>query len=126
MAIERIDLNDPALGFTFSTCVVAGNFIYTSHQAGMVDQLGNKLGSVEAQTEQCFKNLERVLVTAGATLDDIVKTTVYLRDIKDFDAMREVYLRHFKHGFPARMTATTDFIDDDCLVMLDVVAYRTK
>jgi len=126
MAIERIDLNDPALGYTFSACVIAGNFIYTSHQAGMVDHLGNKLDTVEAQTEQCFKNLERVLVTAGATLDDIVKATVYLKDIKDFSRMREVYRRHFNHGYPARMTATTDFIDEDCLVMIDAVAYRSK
>jgi 2-iminobutanoate/2-iminopropanoate deaminase len=126
MAIERIDLNDPELNFTFSTCVIAGNFIFTSHQAGMVDHLGHKLTGVAAQTEQCFKNLERVLVTAGATLDDIVKITVYLRDIGDFAKMREVYRRQFTKGYPARMTATTDFIDDDCLVMIDVVAYRTK
>ena len=126
MAIERIDLSDPEWGFTFSTCVIAGNFIYTAHQAGMVNELGHKLDTVEAQTEQCFKNLERVLVTAGATLDDIVKTTVYLRDIGDFSKMREVYHRQFKKGYPARMTATTDFIDDDCLVMIEVVAYRTK
>ena len=126
MPIERIDLNDPALGFTFSTCVIAGNFIYTSHQAGMVDELGNKLGTIQAQTHQCFKNLERVLVTAGATLDDVVKVTVYLKDIDDFSEMREEYRHHFSHGYPARMTATTDFIDDDCLIMLDVVAYKTK
>lgn len=126
MPIERIDLNDPTLDFTFSTCVIAGNFIYTSHQAGMVDELGNKLKSVQAQTKQCFKNLERVLVTAGATLDDVVKITVYLKDIKDFDEMRKVYRLHFTHGYPARMTATTDFIDDACLVMFDVVAYKTK
>ncbi len=126
MAIERIDLNDPELNFTFSTCVIAGNFIYTSHQAGMVNELGHKLETVEAQTKQCFKNLERVLVTAGATLDDIVKTTVYLRDIGDFDKMREVYRHQFNRGYPARMTATSDFIDKDCLVMIDVIAYRTK
>ncbi len=126
MAIERINLNDPDSGFTFSTCVLAGNFIYTSHQAGMVDELGHKLDTITAQTEQCFKNLERVLVTAGATLDDVVKITVYLRDIQDFDAMRTVYRRQFPHGYPARMTATSDFIDNECLVMLDVVAYRTK
>ncbi|MDF1512892.1 MAG: RidA family protein [Anaerolineae bacterium] len=126
MPIERIDLNDPALGFTFSTCVIAGNFIYTSHQAGMTDELGNKLESIQAQTAQCFKNLERVLVTAGATLDDIVKITVYVKDIRDFAKMREVYRQHFPHGYPARMTATSDFIDEDCLVMLDVVAYRSK
>lgn len=126
MPIERIDLNDPEQNFTFSTCVIAGNFIFTSHQAGLVDELGNKLETIEAQTEQCFKNVERVLVTAGATLDDIVKITLYLRDIKDFTRMREVYRRQFKRGYPARMTATSDFIDDNCLVMLDVIAYRTK
>ncbi|TFG70766.1 MAG: RidA family protein [Anaerolineales bacterium] len=126
MAIERINLNDPDSGFTFSTCVLAGNFIYTSHQAGMLDELGNKLDTITAQTVQCFRNLERVLVTAGATLNDIVKITVYLRDIHDFSAMRDVYRLHFAHGYPARMTATSDFVDEDCLVILDVVAYRTK
>ena len=55
MAIERIDLNDPALGFTFSTCVIAGNFIYTSHQAGMVDELGNKLEPLKLKLNSVLK-----------------------------------------------------------------------
>ena len=124
-AIQWIDLN-PEMDWTFSTCVVAGDFCYTSHTAGMADDEGKALETVGEQTEQCFRNLERTLEAAGATLDDVVKTTVYMRDLAHFHEMRETYRRQFSNGYPARMTATTDFIPEKCLVMIEAVAYVPK
>ena len=125
MAVEKIDLN-PEMKWTFSAYVIAGDFIYTSHIAALVDDEGNKLMNVAGQTDQCFRNLKRVLETADATLDDVVKTTVYLKNLKDFHEMREVYRRQFTGGYPARMTATTEFIEPDCLVMIEAVAYKPR
>ena len=124
MPIQHIDLN-PERNWTFSTCVVAGEFIYTSHTVGMTDDQGVLLESVEAQTEQTFVNLARTLAAAGASLEDIVQTTVYLRDLADFHAMREAYRSQFTQGaYPARMTATSDFLSDHCKVMIVAVAYK--
>ena len=122
MTVEKIDLH-PEYGFTFSTCVVAGDFVFTSHLAGS-DEEGNWPESVEEQTEHCFRRLERTLEAAGATLSDVVKTTVYLKNIEDFDKMREVYGRQFTDGYPARMTATSEFIAPEILVMIEAVAYK--
>jgi 2-iminobutanoate/2-iminopropanoate deaminase len=124
MTIKRIDLSDPEWGFTFSTCVVAGDFIFTSHIAGHRDEERNGLETIEEQTEQCFRNLERALEAAGASLDDVVKTTVYLKTLEDFHGMREVYRRQFSDGYPARMTATSEFLDAEIRVMIEAVAYR--
>ena len=124
MPIHHIDLN-PERNWTFSTCVVAGDYIYTSHTVGIADDEGNLLETVEAQTEQTFINLGRTLKAAGAGIEDIVQTTVYLRDLDDFHAMRETYRRFFAPGaYPARMTATSDFLSKDCKVMIVAVAYR--
>jgi 2-iminobutanoate/2-iminopropanoate deaminase len=127
MTIRRIDLN-PEKNWTFATCVVAGDFVFTAHTGGIVDDDSNLLTTVDAQTEQTFRNLEKTLAAAGATLDDVVKTTVYLKDIADFHEMREAYRRQFSPdtGYPARMTATTAFVSPDCLVLIEAVAYKPR
>lgn len=123
--VEKVDLN-PEMNWTFSTYVRAGDLIFTSHTAGMADDEGRPLDTVAEQTERSFRNLEKTLAAAGATLDDVVKTTVYMKDLADFHEMREVYRRQFTDGYPARMTATTDFIPAACLVMIDAVAYKPR
>jgi len=124
MTVEKIDLH-PEYGFTFSTCVVAGDFVFTSHLAGL-DEEGNWPESIKEQTEHCFRRLERTLEAAGATLSDVVKTTVCLKNIEDFGKIGEVYGRQFTDGYPARMTATSEFIDPEILVMIEAVAYKPR
>jgi 2-iminobutanoate/2-iminopropanoate deaminase len=123
MTTEFIDLN-PDRDFTFSSCVRAGDFIYTSHHGGLFDDDGKIIESIEAQTEQCFRNLAKTLEAAGASLKDIVKTTVLLRSLDDFRPMREVYRRYFTDRYPVRTAIFTDFLDEECLIQIDVVAYR--
>ena len=127
MTMQRIDLN-PEKNWTFATCVVAGDFVFTAHTGGIVDDDGNLLKTVAEQTEQSFRNLEKALAAAGATLEDVVKTTVYLKDIAHFHEMRQAYRRQFlpERGYPARMTATTEFVSPDCLVLIGAVAYKPK
>jgi 2-iminobutanoate/2-iminopropanoate deaminase len=125
MTIEKIDLN-PEFGFAFSSCVVAGDHVYTAHHGGFLDHDGNSLESVEKQTEQCFKKLERTLEAAGATLSDVVKTTVLLKNARDFGKMNDVYRRQFTDGYPARTTIVTEFLDAACLIQIEAVAYRPK
>lgn len=126
MTIKRIDLNDPESKHTFSSCVVAGDFIFTSHITGFFDDQGNLVEGVPGQAAQSLRNLSTVLAAAGATLADVVKVTVYLKDIKDFEGMREVYRSVFSKGYPARMTATSKFVDPRCRVQIEAVAYKPQ
>ena len=124
MNIKFIDLNKPEDNFTFSNCVVAGDYIFTSHIAGFFDNEGNKVEGVAAQTRQTFHNLASILSEAGAGLEDVVKMTVFLKYMEDFEEMRDTYREMFDRGYPARMTATTNFVDPRCRVMVEAIAYK--
>ena len=122
--IDFIDLNDPENRSTFSSCTVAGDFIFTSHIAGFLDDQGAVLEGITPQTAQCFSNLANILAAAGAGLEDVAKVTVYLKDPKEFAEMREVYRQIFSQGYPARMTATSRFVDPRCRIQIEAVAYK--
>ncbi len=107
---------------TCSACVVAGDFIYLAHHAGGFDQ-----PDITHQMRAIFDRMESTLHTVGATLQDLVQINLYMRDLADFDAAREVFLEYFQPNcFPARMTLTSDFIDAECLCMMDGVAYKPQ
>jgi 2-iminobutanoate/2-iminopropanoate deaminase len=123
--VRRIDL-DPEWDFAFSSCVVAGDYIFTAHHSGYRREQRAWPEGIEEQTEQCFTNLERSLAAAGATLNDVVKTTVLLKTARHFQRMNDVYRRHFEGGYPARTGLVTGFLDPECLVQIEAVAYKPK
>lgn len=87
----------------YSPAVEAGNLIYFSGQIPIDSETGKIVdGDIKAQTEQCLKNLTTVLEAAGVTSDDVVKTTVYLTDMKDYCIVNEIYGNYFKAPYPAR------------------------
>jgi 2-iminobutanoate/2-iminopropanoate deaminase len=94
----------PAIG-PFSIGVRAGGFVFLSGQIAL-DPASGKLiaGDVAAQTEQIFRNIGAVLDASGKSFADIVKTAVFLADMKDFAAMNAIYERYFEAPFPARTT----------------------
>ena len=124
--IEYIDMNKPEWEFTFSSCVRAGDFLFLSHHGGYDFEADKWPLSIEEQTNQCFINLERTLNRAGSSLSDIVKTTVYLKNLDDFPKMKEVYREKFSQGFPARMTAVTKFLSPECLIHIEAIAYNPR
>jgi 2-iminobutanoate/2-iminopropanoate deaminase len=126
MSIERIDLNNPDREFTFSSCVIAGDYVFTSHHGGYDFENDRWPESVEEQTKQCFKNLQRTLETAGVTLNDVVRTTVLLKNPGDFEKVKNVYRRVFTDGYPARTTIISDFLAPEILIQIDAVAYKPK
>lgn len=124
--LKKIDLypdKERYKNYSFSTCVVAGDFVFTSHQGGVVDDEGKHLKTIEEQTEQSFKNLERALAAGGATLDDVVKMMIYLKNAGDFQAMEDIYKTKFKNGFPVRSGGVMDFVADAILIQMDAIAY---
>jgi 2-iminobutanoate/2-iminopropanoate deaminase len=97
--------------------------VFTSGQVGLDPARGEIVeGDVAAQTEQVFRNLATVLAGAGLGLADIVKTTVFLADMKDFQAMNEVYARHFPETRPARTTVAAAGLPRAARVEIDAVA----
>ena len=107
----------------FSPAIKAGDYIFVSGQGGFVDAEGREVKGIEAQTRQCLENVKQVLKAAGASLDDVVKVTVFLGDASDFARMNEVYRSYFLTDRPARSTAITGLAVPNMLLEIECVAY---
>ena len=107
----------------YSQAIIAGDFVFCAGQTAR-DPVTNKLieGDVSAQTDRVLKNISAVLAAAGTDMNHVVKTTVYLKNISDFNAMNEVYGRYFKDAPPARATVGVAGLPVDSLVEIEVVA----
>jgi len=108
----------------YSAAVRAGNFIYTAGQIGIDPANGQVVsGGVEAETRQALTNLKHILEAAGASLENVVKTTVFLRDINDFAAMNGVYAEFFTANYPARSAVQAAALPKGVAVEIEAVAY---
>lgn len=110
---------------TCPSCVVAGDYIFLAHHAG-----GHDKYDVAHQTRATFESMKRTLASVSATLDDMMQIQLFLKTQRDyeadFDIAREVFFDYFSDGFPARMTSTTEFLDDGILVMMMGIAYKPQ
>lgn len=108
----------------YNQAVSIGNLIYTAGQIPL-DRQGNMVpGGIKEQTEQVIQNLIAVLGQGGSSLENVVKATVFLKDLNDFAGMNEVYGKYFKsETAPARTTIQVSRIPKDSLVEIEVVAY---
>jgi reactive intermediate/imine deaminase len=109
----------------FSPAVRAGDFIYVSGQVPADANGEIVVGGIEAQTRQVMENLTAVLALAGASFDDVCKSTVWLQDARDFGAFNRIYMSYFKNGKPARSTTEARLMVD-AKVEIDMVAYKPK
>ncbi|MFT3744099.1 MAG: RidA family protein [Pyrinomonadaceae bacterium] len=111
----------------YSQAIVVNGFIFTAGQVGADPKTGTLVeGGIEAQTEQVLKNIEAVLKAAGSSLEDVVKTTVFLTDLNDFAKMNEVYGKRFKLPFPARSTVQVVKLPRDAKIEIEAVAVVKK
>ena len=116
------DLIAPSVG-PFSAAVRAGDLLFLSGQVALDPATGKLVaGDIGAQTEQIFANISAVLEAAGKSFDDVMKTTVYLADIKDFGPMNAVYARHFQPPYPARTTIQAAGLPLGAAVAIEIVA----
>lgn len=116
------DLAPKAIG-PYSQAVVANGMAYLSGQIPL-DPSTNQLiqGGIVEQTERVLENLKAVLEASGASLATVVKTTVYLKDMGEFQAMNEVYARYFAVNAPARATVQAAQLPRDVNVEIDAIA----
>jgi 2-iminobutanoate/2-iminopropanoate deaminase len=115
--------NAPQAIGPYSQAVRVGSFVHTAGQIA-IDPATSQMvpGDVSAQAEQVMKNLTAVLAAAGTSLDNVIKTTIFLRFIKDFGAVNEVYGQFFGEGKPARSTVAVSALPLKALVEIEVVA----
>ena len=107
----------------FSSAVKAGPFVFVSGQVAMGDKGEIVPGGIEAQTRQTLKNVEKALALAGCTLKDVVKSTVWLDDARDFWTFNRVYAEFFPDNKPARSTTQATLMID-AKVEIEVIAYK--
>lgn len=118
--------NAPGAIGPYSQAVKAGDFVFVSGQIPIDPKTGNFVSEdVAEQTEQVFKNLSAVLQAAGSSLQNVVKTTVFLADMNDFGRMNEVYARYFTESFPARATVQAARLPKDARVEIEAIALLT-
>ncbi len=115
--------NAPAAVGPYSQAVRAQGLLFTTGQVALDPRTMKVVtGSVGDQTRRVMENLKAVLEAGGSSLDRVVKTTVYLRDMKDFTAMNEVYATFFTPPLPARTTVAVAGLPLDVSVEIDAVA----
>lgn len=115
--------NAPKAIGPYSAGIKVGNFVYTSGQLGMDPETGALVdGGVVAETRQALLNLKAVLAAAGARPENVVKTTVFLRDINDFASMNTVYAEFFTENPPARSAVQVAALPKGGAVEIEAVA----
>ena len=116
--------NAPAALGPYSQAVDTGSTVYCSGQLGLDPATGNLADGVQAQTHQALKNLQAVLNEAGLSLDNVVKTTVFVQDLADFGTVNEIYGTYFPGGFPARSCGQIAALPKNALVEIECIAVR--
>ena len=107
----------------YSQAIVVGGFVFCSGQLGLNPKTGDLTGTdARTQADGAIRNLKAVLETAGSSLDLVFKVNLYLKDMRDFPGVNEVYARHFGTAKPARSTVEVSALPKGALVELDAVA----
>jgi 2-iminobutanoate/2-iminopropanoate deaminase len=113
----------PFQGAPYSQAIKANGFVFVSGQLSLKPGDAElSAGDIRAQTEQVFANLQAILTEAGTSLDNLVKTTVFLQSLDDFAGMNEVYARHVGERPPARSTVEVAKLPSGALVEIEAVA----
>ena len=116
----------PAAAGPYSHAVQAGPFFYLAGQLGIDPETNALLDGVEAQARQALQNIRTVLVSAGLTMDDVVKATVFLKNMSDFAAINVIYAEAFGENKPARSCVAVAELPRGGLFEVEVVAYRAE
>ena len=112
----------PFQGAPYSQAIAAGGFVFVSGQLGLKPGDTAISGAIDEQMEQVFANLKAILEEAGSGLDRIVKTTVFLQHLDDFQTMNAVYARHVGERPPARATVEVAQLPSGALVEIEAIA----
>ena len=114
----------PAAVGPYSQAIKVGNTLFTSGQLGLIPETGALPEGVEAQAEQSLKNVDAILAEAGYQKTDVVKTTVFIKNMNDFASVNKIYANYFGEHKPARSCVEVAQLPKDGLVEIEVVAIK--
>ncbi len=115
----------PAAIGPYSQGIKAGDFVFISGQIPIEPGTGSLIkGDIEEQVEQVLKNLKEILNASGLSMEDVVKTTLYLKDLSNFERVNNVYKRYFVNAPPARSTVEVSRLPKDVQIEIDAIAYQ--
>jgi 2-iminobutanoate/2-iminopropanoate deaminase len=106
----------------YSQVIKAGGFLFLAGQIPLTSENVMNEGDIAAQAHQVMKNLQAVLEKAGATLNHVVKTTIFLADLNDFEAVNQVYAQYFTEPYPARSTIQAARLPKGARLEIDAIA----
>jgi 2-iminobutanoate/2-iminopropanoate deaminase len=116
--------NAPAAIGPYSQAIRMGNMVFLSGQIPLLPATGEIVqGDIKVQTRQVLENVKQILEAAGSSLDKVVKTTVFMKDLNDYAAMNAVYLEFFPHKPPARSAVQAARLPRDAGVEMEVIAF---
>ncbi len=112
----------PAAIGPYSQAIVTGDILFTSGQIPVNPDTGEIPDGAEAQANQVFINLKNLLKEAGTSIDNVVKTTVFIKNMEDFAAINEIYEKYFSRPYPARSCVEVARLPKDVLIEVEAVA----
>ena len=116
--------NAPGAIGPYSQAIEINGMVYTSGVIPVVPETGELPDGVEAQAEQAFKNLTNLVADSGSKVENIVKTTVFIKEMNDFGKINEVYKKYFKEPFPARSCVEVARLPKDVLLEVEAIAFK--
>ena len=119
--IHTDDAAKPVAAYT--QAVRAGDFVYVSGQTANDGKGGIIIGNIEDQTNLIMANISKILEETGCGIDDIIKTTVWISDARDFHRFNNTYAKHFRDNKPARSTTVCDLVVD-AKIEIEAIAYK--
>lgn len=115
----------PAAIGPYSQAVQSGNLLFVSGQLGIDPQSGNMAEGFEAQTKLVFSHLQAILEEAGMSFANVVKASVFLKDMNDFTLLNDIYAGYFEAPFPAREAIQVARLPKDGLVEISIMAVKS-
>ena len=111
----------PAANGPYSQAIKVGNLLFCSGQVPIIPATGEIPEGVEAQAEQALTNVKNLIESAGAKIDNVVKTTVFIKDMNDFGKINEIYAKYFTEPYPARSCVEVARLPKDVLLEVEAI-----
>lgn len=116
--------NAPAAIGSYSQAIEINGMVYTSGIIGVDPATGTPMEGIEAQAERAMTSLVNVVEAAGSKVENIVKTTVFIKEMNDFGKINEIYKKYFKEPFPARSCVEVARLPKDVLLEVEAIAWK--
>ena len=116
--------NAPGAIGPYSQGIAVGDFVYTSGQIPLNPSTGELVTDIKLATKQSLENVKAILESAGTSLDNVIKTSIFLKDLNDFEAVNEVYGTYFTENKPARSCVQVAKLPKDAVIEIEAIAIK--